>query len=284
MDFRINGTDAGTIMGCNRYSNPYELWLIKTGRKDKPEFVWEESVQWGIRLEEAILDHVCNAELSGLQPKDSYRQVWLQNDAFGFPMTGYADYFDGSNLIEIKTANSFALAEWESGVPMNYYWQVIHYLIASGLQRGFIACLVGGQKLITHWVELKPDDAEMLIAAEREFYHCLINDTEPPMLDVVPEPETCTMDIDVERLCQMYQAINAKISELEKEKKLLAANVKELVGNNKTQEGNIYKASYKYYPQTKFDDKALAEAEPEIYAKYVKESGFYRLDIKEIKK
>jgi predicted phage-related endonuclease len=281
MQFRINATDAGTIMNANRYQSAYELWLIKTGRQNKPDLALKESVQWGIRLESVILDQVLAEK--GLPPaKPESQQVWLEVNA-GFPMTGYVDYFDGKLLVEIKTANAYALKEWQECVPCNYYWQVMHYLILTKMDKALIACLVGGQTLVKHWVEYNREDATMLIEAEKSFYNCLVNDIEPPMQDTVPAETVIDMDADTERLCAAYKQANGLIAEIDKRKKELAENIKVLVGKNATSTGNAYKASYKFYPQAKFDDKALADAEPEIYAKYIKESGFYRLDIKEIK-
>lgn len=280
--FRINGTDAGTIMGANKYSSPYELWLIKTGRQEKPDLSNKESVQWGIRLEESILEHVC-AEFNGLQPADKHRQVWVESNDHGFPMTGFVDYYDCNVLIEIKTANSYALAEWQAGVPAKYYWQVMHYLVATGMNQALVACLVGGQTLVMHWVEFDSNAAAELIDAEAAFYQCLINDTEPPMENVPEQTVIDNMDVDVERLCEAYLRINADLAPLEKTKKMIASQIQELLGKNTVQTGSTYKASYKYYPQRKFDDKALAEAEPEVYSKYIKESGYYKLDIKGIK-
>ena len=40
----IGGSEIGTILGLNKYQTPFDLWLIKTGRKtpddlsDKPPF------------------------------------------------------------------------------------------------------------------------------------------------------------------------------------------------------------------------------------------------------
>lgn len=282
MQFRINGTDAPAIMGASKWSNAYELWLIKTGRKDKPDLSDKENVQWGNRLENAVLDHVLQTELNASRIA-AMQQVWIECNEHGFPMTGYADYFDGVNLVEIKTANAFSEKEWQAGVPDYYYWQVMHYMIALNLKKCLVACLVGGQKLYCHWVNYDEIAAYNLISAEREFYQCCIDDVAPPMA-VVPEAEIVNgMDVDVERLCMEYLALNKELGKLEKLKKELAKNIQQLVGDNKTQVGMLYKAAYTWQTRNGFDDKALAETMPEIHRQFTKETGFYKLDIKEIK-
>lgn len=277
---RINATDAGTIMGDNPWQGWLELWQIKTGRMDRPDLSDKESVQWGIKLEPIIL-----RDLSRNLPFDIDVDAvnrWVESTEHGFPMTGRADYYDGQILIEIKTANQYALTDWEAGVPRHYLWQVMHYLIVTGLREATVACLVGGQRLIVHQVYYDEEMAKHLIEAERWFYELIVTDTEPPM-PVIPEPQEMDMDVDVERLIPDYLEAKAKEKEFKRQADELADAIKVLVGENGTQTGQFYQASYKHIETNRLDSKALAEAEPDIYSRFVKTSGYYKLTIKEMR-
>ena len=49
----IGGSDAGTLMGVNPWSNVYRLWLDKTQGK---HFEGNEKTDWGHRLEPLVAD------------------------------------------------------------------------------------------------------------------------------------------------------------------------------------------------------------------------------------
>jgi putative phage-type endonuclease len=49
----IGGSDAGVILGLNKYRTAFELWLEKTGQVD-PQEIDNEAIYWGNEMENVI--------------------------------------------------------------------------------------------------------------------------------------------------------------------------------------------------------------------------------------
>jgi putative phage-type endonuclease len=122
----IGGSDAGSILGVNKWCSPMDLYLQKIGEGEK--FEGNRFTEWGTALEEPIAKHITK----------HYRiKLRRDNKLYKHPehpyILGHIDrQVQGENAIaEIKTAR-FASDEWgEEGtdeVPKSYLCQVQHYL------------------------------------------------------------------------------------------------------------------------------------------------------------
>jgi predicted phage-related endonuclease len=88
---------------------------------------------------------------------------------------------DSPSLLEVKTVGQWAKREWhDADAPLHYVAQVQHYLHLTGLDRGLLAILVGGQRLELVEVERDDDAIRRLLALEEDFYGYLIRDEPPP--------------------------------------------------------------------------------------------------------
>ncbi len=276
---RIGGTDASTIMNANKFSNRNALWRVKTGRDERPDLSNIESVKWGNILETPILQELLK-QLE-LPFHESHQQAWLED---GWRV-GYVDYrISPDHIIEIKTTGSWAESEWDDGVPPYYYWQLVHYmLIDPRITHATVACLIGGQKLVTHTVHRDEYDILALKAAEDEFYRMVIDDIEPEIMVRPGELKTFDMEDDVAELCARYLETSrtAKVmnNEVDRLKNALAA----LIGENNEQVGQHYTASYKWVAQKRLDADALLQDSGLDKKDYMKEGGYYRLNLKEQK-
>lgn len=280
---RVGGSDAPTIMGDNPYSNIYELWQIKTGMIDRPDLKDKESVQWGIILEEPVLKEVLRR--LGLEYDKSKTQHMANNHTGD--KVGYIDYLaNPDHLIEIKTTSAYN-RDWEDGVPLYNYWQVVHYFhIVPTAKKATVACLIGGQRLVMHTIERDESEIARLVEAEDAFLELCRTNTPPEMPQVeVIEGDVYDMDSDVEYYCERYIELNAERKEKGKELDALKALIQELVGIGNTQSGHSYQASFKQHEHNTFDRKALETDHPEIdYNKYNKTSVFTRATIKQIRR
>ncbi len=274
----IGGSDAATIMGANKYQSPLELWQIKTGRRPRPDLTDKSSVQWGIRLERPILQHLMN-ELS-IPINDDNCQVRLEQ---GFRV-GVLDYqIDDENFIEIKTTGYFAGKDWENGVPEYYLWQVYHYFgLMPAAKKAVVACLIGGQDFVTHEIYRTKDVDDyinVLWQQEQEFYLNCIND-EAPVRMVATETMNIDMEPDVEVKVEEYFRVNEQKKALEKQLEELRIGVAALIGQNRAAIGTRYKASYKYIATSTVDWKAIVRDYRIPVDNYSKESGYFKLDIR----
>ena len=50
----IGGSEAGTVLGLNKYQTNVDLWELKTGRKEAPDLSDNEAVMFGKRAEEHL--------------------------------------------------------------------------------------------------------------------------------------------------------------------------------------------------------------------------------------
>jgi len=144
----IGGSEAGTILGVNKYSTKHELWEQKTGRVERPN-ISNEAIEKGKRLEPVIIDL-----FQGL-----YLNRYKVIDTKDFSLTRKDKPYLRANLdgalietntgrkgiLEIKTTtinNMRQFDDWrDDGVPDSYYCQVLHYLNITGFDFAIIYCL-----------------------------------------------------------------------------------------------------------------------------------------------
>ena len=177
--FTIGGSDAASAAGIDPYRSRIMLWLEKTGRVERPE---TEAMRWGIRLQplielrerEYVAWSLDPRPVGGDAPVDPER-AWLT----GQP-DGMVESDDGDVLLEIKTVNQWAKREWNGEPPLAYVAQVQHYLHLTGLDRGLLAVLVGGQRLELTEIERNQRAIDRLLEREEEFYGFLVRDEPPP--------------------------------------------------------------------------------------------------------
>ena len=127
----IGGSDAGTVLGLNKYKTNIELWEEKTGRA-KSEFTGNEATRYGHDAEEHIraLFHLDHPDLNldyhefRMHGNEKYPFMYATLDG---ELTGYGK----KGILEIKTAtiqNNGQWSEWENRIPDTYYAQVVHQL------------------------------------------------------------------------------------------------------------------------------------------------------------
>lgn len=132
----IGGSDAGAILGLNKWRNNVTLWRILTGL-DKPEDISDRPfVKYGTEAETAI------RELFALHHPDwavGYQDNnMFTNSRYPFAhasLDGWIEDEDGHHgILEIKTteiSSKANAAEWDGRVPDTYYAQALHYLMVT---------------------------------------------------------------------------------------------------------------------------------------------------------
>jgi putative phage-type endonuclease len=158
----LGGSDAAAALGLNRYSSPYKLFCEKLGLV--PDFVGNERTRWGKRLEDVVATEAARrlGADTVLAPTAMYRSKswpWMLANPDRFLI-----FSDGSvAILEVKTTDWRLADQWderEGEAPVHHVLQLMHYLAVTGLDRGHLVCLVGGNDL--RMVEVHRDD--LLIA------------------------------------------------------------------------------------------------------------------------
>ena len=277
----IGGSDASAIMGLNQYATPYTVWLEKTGRVQPADLSDNEAVYWGNRLEDVVA-----AEFKRRHPEYMVRRkgATLTSKARPWQLANIdrviKDDKGRMGVLEIKTAGSFRADDWAEGIPDYYLPQPIHYLAVTGYEFFAVACLIGGQRYVEYIDERDEDDVAYLNEQEAAFWQLVEQDI-PPMVSgadadavalLTQHPSASNeyvqlLDEDVPQIAAL-ENLSAAIKRLEDDKKHIANEIKNIIGDAKGIQTPTIKVTWQRSEYTSFDSKAFKAAEPELAKKY----------------
>lgn len=175
----IGGSDAAVALGLSPWKSPVQLYMEKTGELD-PQPMNSEAVYWGTKLESIVADRFAE-----LNPDIEVRPLnaMLVHPEHTFMLANIDREIispTGNGILEVKTANVRQADKWaDNNVPVGYTMQVQHYLAVTGYQFAWLACLLGGQELITRYVERDDELIEKITQGEERFWGCVVNHTPP---------------------------------------------------------------------------------------------------------
>ena len=289
----IGGSDVSAIVGVSKWQSVIELWLSKTNQKHD-EVEENEAMTWGKILEPTIRNHF--AETTGKKVIEI--RAILQHKQYPFmiaDLDGLTEDDDGEPaILECKCVSEYKRHEWADGnVPIYYQCQVQHYLAITGLNTAYVVALVGGNSFIVREIHADKELQAMLIAVEADFWNKVQNMIRPQpdasdacknLLDSLykggKDGKTVVLpDTALEYVYMYLEACNAE-EEAQEKKQLASNNLKELLGDYNSAKCQRFTVSWKPFQQERLDAKALKEAEPEIYAKYVKTINSRRFTVK----
>lgn len=281
----IGGSDIAAIMGQSRWKTPYRLWAEKTGKIEMPDLSSVEAVEMGTRLEQFVADLF--AEKTG-KPVRKYSNVYRHKE-YPFLVAHVDRLITGTDeLLECKTSSAYKLEEWENKIPKEYVLQVIWYLGITGRKRGWIACLIGGQKFVYMAIDFDEELFNLMVEKAVKFWDMVQNKVPPAIL---PEDDEVLGEIyaqhtdDMIMACEMndrvayLQEIKMHIDELNKEKRELETELKTVIADNAGFTTEKYKVTWKTQTQTRIDTDRLREEKPDIIQNYILEKKFRVLRI-----
>lgn len=195
----IGGSDAGTVLGANKYKNNVQLWEEKTGRVEPEDISDKPAVIFGKQAESPIRELF---KQDFPQYTVDYHEFYMYvNDEYPFifaTLDGEIKDDNGRNgILEIKTTtiqNKSQWDKWEDKIPDSYYAQILHQLVATGwdfaILKAYIRYYRDGELrvAIRHFrVERKEvqEDIDYLIEKETAFWKCVKNETKPAL--ILPE-------------------------------------------------------------------------------------------------
>ena len=287
----IGGSDVAAILGISKWNSAISLWLDKTNQTNEP-VEENEAMQWGTIMEPIIRNRF--AEVTGKTVVEV--KAMLQHPQHPFMLAdvdGLTTDDEGNPaILEIKTASEYKRAEWENDIPSYYQTQVQHYLCVTGVQKAYVAVLIGGNSFKVYEVDADAEIQAMLIAVEKDFWNKVQNMIRPEMdgsdaaknlLDSLYHggiSEEIVMPDEAIEYVDAYIEACAEEDNAKAKKQDAANHIKEIMGDydKATCLGHII--SWKPVSSERLDTKALKEAEPEIYEKYVKKSISRRFTIK----
>ena len=287
----IGGSDVAAILGISKWNSAISLWLDKTNQTNEP-VEENEAMQWGTIMEPIIRKHF--AEVTGKTVVEV--KAMLQHPEHPFMLAdvdGLTTDDEGNPaILEIKTASEYKRAEWENDIPSYYQTQVQHYLCVTGVQKAFVAVLIGGNSFKVYEVDADTEIQAMLVAVEKDFWNKVQNMIRPEMdgsdaaknlMDSLYHggiSEEIVMPDEAIEYVDAYIEACAEEDNAKAKKQEASNHIKEIMGDYDKAICLGHIISWKPVSSERLDSKALKEAEPEIYEKYVKKSISRRFTIK----
>lgn len=287
----IGGSDVAVICGLSKYKSAVELWMEKTGQLAPKEA--GEAAYWGNVMEPIIRNEFT------LRTNLNVRLVpsILKHPVHSFMLANLDGVVDdpvcGECIFEAKTASAYKQEQWEAGIPEEYMLQLQHYLAVTGLQRAFIAVLIGGNQFKYKIVDRDEDIIEMIVKLEEHFWHCVTNKTPPEMDGTEASTELLNrlyplsnagkqivLPIEAADLVTQFELSKAKEKEASEMKDEAANMLKALLGENESGAVDGRIVTWKSISSEKFDSKKLQQQDPDVYGKYLCKSSYRRFLIK----
>lgn len=192
----IGGSEAGAVIGMNKYQTNVELWELKTGKREAPDLSGNAAVQFG-KFAEPLLRELFKQDYP--EYSVDYHEFWMYvNDKFPFifaTLDGEITAPDGSRgILEIKTTtiqNRSQWDEWDDRIPDSYYTQILHQLAATGwdfaILKAYIRYHVDGEVRVTirHYrIDRKDvqEEIDFLIQQESLFWQAVQQNRRPPLI------------------------------------------------------------------------------------------------------
>ncbi len=290
----IGGSDAGAIMGLNKYATPLSVYLAK---KDFATFSGNKATEWGNILEDPVRQKAreeLGIEIETVPGMFSNKERTFMNANFDGLV-----FIDGEKEIagtvvsglgghEIKTSRT-GDGFTEDEVPDSYYAQVQHYMAVTGLTFFVLTVFIFDKYEGRHYVIPRNDEfIRVLVETETQFWNDNVladvapspsgNDNEFNLVKSLPMPAEVELDSNYEAMLDEKELIDSQIKDLQaksdaiKEQLLMAISA---ASNGQSADKTLatcgsWKISYSTQVSKRVDSNALKMAG--IYDNYVKES------------
>lgn len=239
----IGGSDAGAIMGFNKWATPLTVYFSKIS-DEKTSEVNNPAIEWGNMAEDAIRRGI--AKQYGLKIEKApymYRSIkhsFMIADLDGLVFAESETDIDGSKVeglggLEIKTTTRFNNEFSSDEIPDSYYCQVQHYMSVTGLGWFILAVMidrVGGK---TYVVPRNEEFIDQLVHTESVFWHDLVQKRVPPapkgteremdLISSLPMAESVALDEEYSDLLNRREYLEAQIKAMKTESDALKERV-----------------------------------------------------------
>lgn len=289
----IGGSDAGTILGVNKWKSKTQLFFEKVNPELKQQ-VDNEFIYWGNVLEDVVAKEF--ETRTGKKVRKNNKM--LRHPEHEFMLANLDRVIVGEKaLLECKTTSQYNIDQWKDDeIPASYLCQIQHYMAVTGYEKAYIAVLCGGNQFI--WKEVPRDDEliEIIINAEKDFWYNNVLAGVIPEIDGsdatkdflnhmykdIDETEIQLSD-DVETLLTALEQVKQEEKELKELKTQYENKIKHILGNNLAGKTSGYQITWKPQVRKTLDTKKIREIYGEQLDPYYKETETRVLKIKQIK-
>lgn len=287
----IGGSDAGIVMGVNPFRSVMELWEEKTGKKSISH-AENRRQHFGHILEDVVRKEFERQTGFKVSLRNCIYQS-IYNPYMIADVDGIVTEDDGSKAIfEAKTTSAFNREPWEKGdIPAHYVCQVQHYMSVLGLDKAYIACLVGGQDF--YWYMIKRDDEFIsnMIEREKAFWGNVLTGTKPdadgskPTTEYLnseytkPAKDKVVLPDDAADIASQYLALDEGIKELKKEKDLMGNKLKVLMEDHEVGVAGDHIIRWGFYNRSALDTEKIKEELGERISEFTSTSSYRKFSV-----
>lgn len=289
----IGGSDLSAICGLSKWRTPVHVYLEKLG--EAPEGQLSEAAEWGTRLEPLIADKFASEhpEWAITEKKVIYchpEHRWALGNLDRMIICPKR----GRGILEIKTASEFLRHEWDDGnIPDYYYVQLQWYLYVTGLDWGYFATLIGGNKYREYEVFRDEELIHQLVRLASDFWHHYVLVRKCPPVDgseacktllnrLYPEGQSSIM-LPAEEAEQVdtYLTLKIQLKQLDEQITAIENHLKSKLGHHEIGMVGPYKVKWENRSRTSVDSKLLKEHYPDVYQECTKQTHFRQFSIKQ---
>lgn len=288
----LGGSEVAAALGKSPYQTPFQLWLLKTGRR-------EPQTSTPITEMGHILEPVCAekfTEMTGLKVRNISEPYEHQEYSF---LRGNidrqivsSDKHPGPGVLEIKTTNSFRLRNEPNEYPISWHFQLMHYLMLTGYSYGYLMILERDTGYFHDPIYIERNEELIAINTQKviEWWEDHVIADVPPdamtdedLLILYPdakEGETVEANPKLYAYFQQLQKVRERLDEYKTHKESLEHLLKEELGNaeHMTLAGRRL-LSWKNSTQRRFDTTTFRKEYPQLYKQFLKETTTRRFTI-----
>lgn len=270
----IGGSDIAVVLGLSRWKTQLQLWAEKTGKVEPADLSDNEAVEMGKDLEEFVAKKF--EQRSGMKVRRDRRDFVSAEDS---RMSAHIDRrITGTDaILECKTCSAWKAHEWEGEeIPQEYILQVMWYMGITGMHKGYIAVLIGGQKFLWKEVVWDADLYQQMMDKAVDFMDNYVGKDVAPMAvggdsdtlkDLYPDASDAFVEDETfQVLLEDLEGFKLSIKSIENEKENIEAKIKQAIGENKGLTTSGYKVSWTPQTYTRVDTNKMKEEG--IYDKY----------------
>lgn len=190
----IGGSDAGAVIGVNKYKSNTDLWREKVGEYHPDDISDKPAVKYGKEAEQHIRALFALDYPEFDVEYHEFRMYCNETDKFMYAtLDGEFTAPDGKRgVLEIKTTtiqNSAQWEEWTDKIPDSYYVQVLHQLHCTGYDFAILRAYIryydksGNLKATVKDYLIQRSDVEedikYIVSEERKFWECVQKKKKP---------------------------------------------------------------------------------------------------------
>ena len=285
----IGGSDAAAACGLSPWKSQAQLYFEKT----TPIKMTEDNER--MRQGRDFEDYVAKRFTEETGKKVRRNNFMMRDKEYPFLLADIDREVVGENaILECKTTSPFNKSQWEDGqIPLQYELQCHHYMMVTGAERCYIACLIFSTDFFYRVIERDEEVIEMLREREIDFWRNYVEK------EVIPAPDGSVAYDDAlkarfkgeneqsialnlkENDFKDYMDRKALIKDLEGLNRKYEQEIKLQIGDNLAGENEYLYVTWKPAIRKSIDTKRIKKERPEIFEEYSKETEYRTLRIKE---